>query len=483
MGKFYPAMNILPFLVILLVVVGEARRRPRPKPKPKWFKRTGTTFIQSDGKSPDFECRYVIKYKKNGFVNWKASKLMCVKAKVSPPPTTTTIPPPSAGCSIDPNSASDMPEYPPFITDANENLVVTNGTDDDRAITINQGESAFLTCPQENFIDYPSETTLQIRCDSTSGSMFTVIKSDDSEQSASFSSLGCDKQYGEDFVKTGEVCGPNQEGELVQVGFTASSKFHWMFSSCHDAARAHNLYVHHTVLASVGANDNNNDRPSFTKDGFYSGYDINGMYTKNSQKAVVATLTGSPDLADIYFPGSDVYIARGHLAPNADFMNYAWQDATFSFIDVAPQWQSFNAGNWLDVENGIRFLAEYVFGDLQVWTGTHGVLQLEDKDGLMVDIYLDDEGELKVPVPRYFWKVIYDETTKKGIAIVGVNNPHKEEPKICDPVEESITWLKFLDLSGITSGPVYGCAVDQFAGVVTEFPGGLDVSGGLLIQN
>ena len=56
-----------------------------------------------------------------------------------------------------------MPEYPPFITDANENLVVTNGTDDDRAITINQGESAFLTCPQENFIDYPSETTLQIR--------------------------------------------------------------------------------------------------------------------------------------------------------------------------------------------------------------------------------------------------------------------------------------------------------------------------------
>ena len=28
-------------------------------------------------------------------------------------------------------------------------------------------------------------------------------------------------------------------------------------------------------------------RPSFSKDGFYSGYDINGMYTKNSQKEVV----------------------------------------------------------------------------------------------------------------------------------------------------------------------------------------------------
>ena len=49
------------------------------------------------------------------------------------------------------------------------------------------------------------------------------------------------------------------------------------------------------------------------------------MYTKNSQKAVIATLTGSSTLADTYVPGGDVYLARGHLAPNADFMTYAWQ--------------------------------------------------------------------------------------------------------------------------------------------------------------
>ena len=28
-------------------------------------------------------------------------------------------------------------------------------------------------------------------------------------------------------------------------------------------------------------------RPSNSKDGFYSGYDINGMYTKNSQEKVI----------------------------------------------------------------------------------------------------------------------------------------------------------------------------------------------------
>ena len=86
-------------------------------------------------------------------------------------------------------------------------------------------------------------------------------------------------------------------------------------------------------------------RPSFSKDGFYSGYDINGMYTKNSQEEVnledndgddngdddgdfmltslgctprvtamvnvsndltskvVAGLVGSTSLAETYFPG------------------------------------------------------------------------------------------------------------------------------------------------------------------------------------
>jgi hypothetical protein len=173
-----------------------------------------------------------------------------------------------------------MPEYPPFITDAQDRLVVANGTDDDRAIIINKGESVFLSCPKENFLNHPSESRIEMRqalttpwkgfkihrcrCDSDSGSTFTVVKSD-SEEAASFSSLGCDKQYGEDFVKTGEACGTAQEGELVNVGFTVGEKFHWMFSSCHDATHAHNYYVHHTVLASIGANDNNNDRPSFTK--------------------------------------------------------------------------------------------------------------------------------------------------------------------------------------------------------------------------
>ena len=49
------------------------------------------------------------------------------------------------------------------------------------------------------------------------------------------------------------------------------------------------------------------------------------MYTKSSQTDVIATLTGSQDMAELYVLGGDIYLARGHLAPNADFMTYAWQ--------------------------------------------------------------------------------------------------------------------------------------------------------------
>ena len=35
------------------------------------------------------------------------------------------------------------------------------------------------------------------------------------------------------------------------------------------------------------------------------------------------------------------YLARGHLAPDADFIYDVQQDATYYFVNVAPQFQTF----------------------------------------------------------------------------------------------------------------------------------------------
>ena len=49
-------------------------------------------------------------------------------------------------------------------------------------------------------------------------------------------------------------------------------------------------------------------------------------YFQNIQRETIGVLVGSEDLANQYVEDSgDVYMARGHLAPKADFMYTTWQ--------------------------------------------------------------------------------------------------------------------------------------------------------------
>ena len=92
------------------------------------------------------------------------------------------------------------------------------------------------------------------------------------------------------------------------------------------------------------------------------------MYSKRSQgKMIQATLgktmiNGKP-IIDTSRSGTN-YFAKGHLSPDAAFIYQAEQYATYYFINVAPQFQSFNAGNWKQLEWGSREIAaRYVYLD------------------------------------------------------------------------------------------------------------------------
>lgn len=51
------------------------------------------------------------------------------------------------------------------------------------------------------------------------------------------------------------------------------------------------------------------------------------------------------------------YLSRGHLSPDGDFLLGAWQDLTYFYVNTAPQWQSINGGNWMQVETMVRRFA------------------------------------------------------------------------------------------------------------------------------
>lgn len=83
-------------------------------------------------------------------------------------------------------------------------------------------------------------------------------------------------------------------------------------------------------------------RPNFKRGKLYS-ENIGVFYTHKFQERSFKSLLGRVSK----IPGSrSYYFARGHLAPDADFVNPAEQDETYFYSNAIPQLQSFNNGNW-----------------------------------------------------------------------------------------------------------------------------------------
>lgn len=105
---------------------------------------------------------------------------------------------------------------------------------------------------------------------------------------------------------------------------------------------------------------------------------------------------------------------RGHLCPAADreFSKSAYNE-TFLTSNISPQLHEFNAGIWNRLEQQVRQWALYYDG---VFVITGGVL--EDPQDVI--------GTEQVSVPRYFYKIIYDQSydTPKVAAFL---MPHREE--------------------------------------------------------
>merc|ERR550519_308318 len=276
-----------------------------------------------------------------------------------------------------------------------------------------------------------------------------------------------------DAVKEDGACGRNGEHTFIEIGFIVSSSMAKTISVCHDLTTSRTVYSSHVLWDEISARDHGNDSPHFNPDSFF-GFDVNHFYTMAQQKDTIAGLVGSDELADKYIGDFDsgLFLARGHLAPNGDFVFYSWMDASYHFINVAPQWNIFNAGNWMYFEMGVRDFAVERTLDLQVYTGTHEVCQLEDVNGNLVDIFLYD-GD-KLPIPRFYWKILYDPVGNAGVGVVGVNNPHlgsiPEEYIICPPVEGHPILANVYHPEDIQKGYMWVCRVEDLVKTVKEVP-------------
>ncbi len=122
--------------------------------------------------------------------------------------------------------------------------------------------------------------------------------------------------------------------------------------------------------------------------------------------------SGSASNDDYKMSGFD----KGHLVPAAD-MAYSEKtmEESFYLSNIAPQVPGFNRGVWKKLEEQIR---QWAVDNQALYIVTGGVLTKE----------LPTMGSNKIPVPRYFYKVIldYTEPDLKGIGFIIPNKASKE---------------------------------------------------------
>jgi hypothetical protein len=110
-----------------------------------------------------------------------------------------------------------------------------------------------------------------------------------------------------------------------------------------------------------------------------------------------------------------------------------------------------------------------------VYTGTYGVATLPNVNGIETELYLyvDRNNNKAIPVPKFYWKAVYDPKSQAGVVFVGINNPYVSDPQgdylICTDVCSKISWVNW-DQKNIKKGYSYCCEVGDFRSTVKFLP-------------
>jgi len=303
-----------------------------------------------------------------------------------------------------------------------------------------------------------------------SGTTFSI-----NSVSYNFSNFAC-KSYPFHIARySGSTCYDGTKRH-IEIGFEVESDFYKLIDVCFDNILYTTLYVKATIVSGIAGYQGGFPRPSFIQDSFYPGMSVDTLYTRITQRQTISGLLGSALLGDQYIAAtSDYYLARGHLSAKADYVYGSQQRATFHFVNVSPQWQTFNGGNWEALESSVRAYADKKKLDLVVYTGTYGVATLPNvnEDETELYLYVDSNNNKGIPVPKFYWKAVYDPKSQAGVVFVGINNPYVSAPQgdylICTDVCSNISWVHW-DRKNIKKGYSYCCEVDDFRSTVQYLP-------------
>lgn len=358
-------------------------------------------------------------------------------------------------------------------------VIIRNGnllepTDNFGNIELEYGDSLILSCDGTGYIQHPnvkaSVTIAAIYCES--GDMF---KNDEwLNASSPFSYFKCPAPPNHSSRGTNRSC--FEGNEIIKVGYSVQSEFYPVYESCFNS---HTLTVIYSVYTQKPYNafyQTRVVRPYFISNGIYGSVPVESLFTPGGLKTALVQTVGP--MIERYVTNTE-NLSRGHLAAKTDFVFAFAERATFHYVNCAPQWTGFNGGNWNTLEVDLRNHVHHKGYDTIIYTGTFGVTQLFNQFGRRVDIHLytDKNNNPVIPVPEYYYKVVYEPTTLRGIAFVGINNPYYSPDEarakfFCKDWCRGNTefyWLSWHP-DNAAEGYTFCCTVDDFRRTINHLP-------------
>lgn len=337
-------------------------------------------------------------------------------------------------------------------------------------VSLTNGQNVELFCSGSFVAPFPSTRLLTARC--IGNNRFLV-----NERNFAFSELACTAQLTRAArVSPVQTCRHN--ATQIELGFSvAANRFLSIMDVCHDTFLESTLYSYYIQTPANSGFQRSFPRPSFITGPFF-GRNVDRLYTGVVQRITIGDILGASRVTALWDDSRSFFLARGHLAARADFIYGSEQRSTFYFVNAAPQWQSFNAGNWERIEAGVRAFVANRNMNTEIYTGTFQVATKPDVNGIQRELYLDfaANGRGLIPVPRYFYKVVIGELHRRGVVFIGVNDPHLTQAdvnsgrfNICRDVSSQINYINW-NQANLALGYSYACDVNEFVNVVGHLP-------------
>lgn len=376
---------------------------------------------------------------------------------------------------------NDLPDFEPlfllenYTTDYLHAFVLPNSYG---YLNFNAGDKFLVSCPDEgNLIVINGEKT-KTQLETAQCEKGTIFKI--TGKSVNLTSISCAHTTVGQTQTTNNNCGAQQTYQSIKIGFKVSEKFINHLEVCYDRTLKRSLYSHQILGYSItgGRYNLSSSKFNFFAGDFYDKIQVAELYTKATQMKNINTMLSLPETDTRYIDDSSeskFFLSKGHYSAKADFFYGIQQTLTYYYVNAAPQWYTFNSGNWNTLEIKCREFATSKTLDLDVITGSYGVSKLLSNSDTMTQLYLSkvSDTDKAIPVPRFYYKIVYDQKSNAGVAFVGVNNPYMFQPKediICVDICDQIQWIGDLDRKNIELGYLYCCDVNDLKKTIEDIP-------------